>query len=455
MRKGRCVVAALVGCIFSSLLFIAVYLDPLGKRAMRQVADDFIATAELNSARRMVRSAHVPQILDLVTVTHGLCMSQALGRTGVRQTNSFLSLPFASWNQLFCEGRNDCSLCGVPCLSVPPISAFPCAIEVLSVQPPREVTCGDNTCAVSTSLHSTGADFDAVILYAPFLSNSVFESQAALDRILWPRERSRDQIWALTAMWESYSYYPAGADPRVLNAMNLTIGSDRKHLDKFIASYLPDWDAMLRPFSLADKLARAAVERRSNVTLIQSNCESKSGRETFLSELLQLMPVDSFGACLNTRDPTLAFNAQNFWAALESKHMLLYGYKFALTFENSYLHDYVTEKVFDAWESHVVPIYRGAPNIHDYAPGPHSFIHVTDDMSPAALMSLLVYLERNETAYLEYHAWRSAPRETILKLSPLAGTLRSQTGSSPVCVVCDALSDARLDFRQHNEHVAK
>ena len=378
---------------------------------------------------------------------HSGCLRHALDRrTSVPESiHSFVSLPF-NWNGLFCDGREDCSSCSegsIGCQSLPPAAALHCGKE----QPPHKIECGGNLCDVSTSLRENAAEADAFIMHHVFLSHATFAFPRQLDRLLRPPERLQKQLWAFVAMYESYEYYPAGADPRVLSAFNLTIGSDRKHLGAFIASYLPNWDAILRPYSLTDKLAQASVEgveRRGNVTLVQSNCKSKSGREHFLEELMRLTPVDSFGACLNNRDPGY-FNNSDFYHAMRSKHRLIYGYKFLLAFENSYLYDYVTEKIFDAWESHVVPVYRGAPNIADYAPGPKSFIHVTDDMTPTAVAELLTYLDKNDTAYNEYHAWRAAPRNKIVQFSPLGRTLSSQAaGGSPVCVVCNALYTQRL-----------
>jgi hypothetical protein len=85
-----------------------------------------------------------------------------------------------------------------------------------------------------------------------------------------------------------------------------------------------------------------------------------------------------------------------------------------------------------------VPIYRGAPNIADYAIGPHSFIHVDESMTPAKLGALLLYLDKNDTAYEEYHAWRNAPAETIKNESPL-GRLIAKSQQEPLCSLCAAV----------------
>lgn len=44
------------------------------------------------------------------------------------------------------------------------------------------------------------------------------------------------------------------------------------------------------------------------------------------------------------------------------------GYTFAITYENMELAGWINEKLFDAFLVGTVPIYRGAPDVHDYFP---------------------------------------------------------------------------------------
>ena len=62
----------------------------------------------------------------------------------------------------------------------------------------------------------------------------------------------------------------------------------------------------------------------------------------------------------------------------ESKINLYKQYKFVIAFENACATDYVTEKFFDPLIAGAVPIYLGAPNINEFAPGEHCFIHAND-----------------------------------------------------------------------------
>lgn len=288
---------------------------------------------------------------------------------------------------------------------------------------------------------------DGVIIYHIALSRGpVLQDPLVRHWLLSPPERAaRAQVWQLVATGESHVYYPAGADPLILGAFDITVGSDRAHHDRFTLSFFPDWDAMLRPVSLADKLAQPAFPRRSNITLIQSNCNARSGRDAFLRELLKLVPVDSFGKCHNNRDPGEYGMDRAGWAASQlNKHDLARGYKFVLAFENSIAYDYVTEKALDAWEAGAVPVYRGAPNIADYLPGDHSLVEVEDGMTPAELAARLRYLDSNDTAYMEYHAWRLQPPAAVRSTSPLGLLERMSNGTrSAQCVACAAVHERR------------
>lgn len=53
---------------------------------------------------------------------------------------------------------------------------------------------------------------------------------------------------------------------------------------------------------------------------------------------------------------------------VESKHETMSGYTFAITYENMELDGWINEKIFDAFHVGTVPVFRGAPDVHDYIP---------------------------------------------------------------------------------------
>ena len=89
--------------------------------------------------------------------------------------------------------------------------------------------------------------------------------------------------------------------------------------------------------------------------------------------------------------------------------MLQKDYKFYLAFENSNCKDYVTEKFFtNALHNGVVPIVMGA-SVEEYAAiaPPHSFLHVDQFDSPAALAEYLKLLDSDDDLYNKFFHWRT------------------------------------------------
>jgi hypothetical protein len=56
-----------------------------------------------------------------------------------------------------------------------------------------------------------------------------------------------------------------------------------------------------------------------------------------------------------------------------------------------------------------VPVYLGAPNIEEFAPGDHCYINVKDFSSPRALAKYLKELDRDDARYEEYLQWKKRP----------------------------------------------
>lgn len=87
-------------------------------------------------------------------------------------------------------------------------------------------------------------------------------------------------------------------------------------------------------------------------------------------------------------------------------------YKFYLAFENSiHCPDYISEKFWrNGFRSGAVPIVWGSSkrDVDKVAP-PNSYIHTDKFESPGQLVTYINYLNSNETAYMEYHAWRKIP----------------------------------------------
>jgi len=95
--------------------------------------------------------------------------------------------------------------------------------------------------------------------------------------------------------------------------------------------------------------------------------------------------------------------------SMESAFDTMSKYKFCLAFENSHhCKEYITEKLwYNSFYSGTIPIVWGVTK-EDYnrlAP-PNSFINYDDYNNPQELVDYLKYLDKNDTAYMEYFEWR-------------------------------------------------
>ncbi len=247
---------------------------------------------------------------------------------------------------------------------------------------------------------------DAVIFHIP-----------SLPRPLRLRKR-RGQRWVALSMESDVNY------PQLLHAkfmawfdytMTYRLDSD------FPAIYL-DPQVVVDLFKPAQpKTADAAA------VYIASNLDDRSGRTDYVREMMRHMPIDSYGRCLQNR--TLPDDRGR-----RTKLETIAGYRFTLAYENSISRDYVTEKFFDPLIAGSVPVYLGAPNIADFAPGDHCYIDATDFDGPRALASHLLELAHDDEAYRKYLAWKDQPpRDEFDRLVDL-------TRESVYCRLCRALT---------------
>jgi Glycosyltransferase family 10 (fucosyltransferase) C-term len=165
-----------------------------------------------------------------------------------------------------------------------------------------------------------------------------------------------------------------------------------------------------------------------------SSAYDRSGRVALLTELMRHLPVDSYGRI--GRNRLLQDDDGR-----RAKRCALSRYRFTLAFENAIDRDYVTEKFFDPLCVGSVPVYLGAPNIEEFAPGDHCFIDAASYDSPRALADHLIALAADADAYARYLQWKSEPlRPSFLEMieqvtSPtlcrLSRIVRERRGRSP------------------------
>jgi len=207
------------------------------------------------------------------------------------------------------------------------------------------------------------------------------------------------QIWVAWS-YESDRFYPQQCDPEYMRQFDLTM------------TYHWDSDIPVAYFDtgIRDDLFQPPIPKTADAPAVSfvSNVFDLCGRYNYLKELMQLLPVDSCG--LTLRNKELAEDKRR-----ETKLETIANYKFTLAFENSISRDYVTEKFFDPLIVGSVPVYRGAPNIEEFAPGDHCCIDAGKFKGPRELAEYLLFLAGNQTEYERYLAWKEKPfRQSFL-----------------------------------------
>lgn len=80
-------------------------------------------------------------------------------------------------------------------------------------------------------------------------------------------------------------------------------------------------------------------------------------------------------------------------------------YWFYLSFENSLCVDYVTEKLYNALEHHIVPVVFGGADYNRFMP-PGSYIDAQAFRTATELVEHLRYLMDNPAEYVRYFWWK-------------------------------------------------
>ncbi len=192
------------------------------------------------------------------------------------------------------------------------------------------------------------------------------------------------QVWVVETL-ESAANFPHFEDPEFMSLFDIEV-SYRQQADIW-TPYIPS--------DLASRYRNVTSGyRRKTCCAFVSSSWDKSGRRQYMRELMHHLKVDSFGRF-----------ARNKWILFDrgekTKLRLLKNYHFTLAFENSVAPDYVTEKFYQPLLTGTIPIYLGAPNIDEFAPGENCFINARDFKSPAQLAA---FIRQSDPS--EFHTWR-------------------------------------------------
>ncbi len=230
------------------------------------------------------------------------------------------------------------------------------------------------------------------------------------------------QLWVAWSI-ESDVNYPRLRDPAFMARFDLTM-TYRRDAD-VLWGYVPY-------YASADNLERALAlpprpkDAERPVAMLISSRTDRSGRRAYARELAHYVPVDSYGRFMqNRRLP------RDDWRP--TKLEVIARYPFTIAFENSIAEDYVTEKFYDPLVAGSVPIYLGAPNVADFAPGERCYLDVRDYRDPRALAEHLHALLADRVAYDELLAWKQRP------LRPAFRDFLDAQRTHPIVRLCQAV----------------
>eukprot|EP01138_Halocafeteria_seosinensis_P001553 gb/GECG01001591.1/.p1 GENE.gb/GECG01001591.1/~~gb/GECG01001591.1/.p1 ORF type:complete len:545 (+),score=95.60 gb/GECG01001591.1/:1-1635(+) len=125
----------------------------------------------------------------------------------------------------------------------------------------------------------------------------------------------------------------------------------------------------------------------------------------FLNRLFEL-GQDRIHSFIHRKNREMPVEAGGNPFQLENRLRFLSEYKFHLITEATLEENWVAPEWSQAFAAGTVPVYMGAPNIDEFAPGPKSFINARDFSSADELWDFLNHLNQNEEEYMQYHEWK-------------------------------------------------
>lgn len=232
---------------------------------------------------------------------------------------------------------------------------------------------------------------------------------------------------------------------------------DRLYVEQFIKSSNKD---NLTEFTLDLK----QKSKNTTIAWFVSHCFTNSKREDYVKELSKYINIDIFGKCSSKmkRDPC-------FRSRTKDCNIFLNKYKFRLAFENCLCDDYITEKFWNIYDYdrlfdvNLINIVRGAKDEQYRSVVPFKKFYINADWfeSPEKLANFLIYLNQNDTAYLEFFKWKTDLYKKLELNAKNSNLLRSNLikwhqgeeyiVKEPFCKLCEYLhNESYLNNHQNN-----
>ncbi|XP_054748150.1 alpha-(1,3)-fucosyltransferase 7-like [Lytechinus pictus] len=228
--------------------------------------------------------------------------------------------------------------------------------------------------------------------------------------------------------------------PLMLNYFDPQIDRIKYHIDM---TYFSDTDVHL-PYGryiFGEPTDRELINYAENKTdllvWVASNCKKTFWpRMDWVKSLEKLITFDTYGRCGRNIGCLPRMSTE---CARKRSH-----YKFILALENSQCDGYVTEKFWlNGVMNGIVPIvYGGTRAAYEHIAPPNSFIHIGDFSSQQELVNYLLKVDKNDSLYNEFFAWRRQGHIEIvypdLKPQSFCKVLPKLSESTPVKSVGDS-----------------
>jgi Glycosyltransferase family 10 (fucosyltransferase) C-term len=263
-------------------------------------------------------------------------------------------------------------------------------------------------CSISCTLENALiGDIDALLFH--HVDVNEFATFPARFSDGWP-------LWILTTAEPAVRHFYARGDALFSRVFNGTMSYSQRSsapIDYFYESGFAQgiFDGAKRLVPIDERIDGRAL-------WVASNCNSASGRERYVAELMQSYDVDSYGACMRNANFDEAVLAPESDATGDSQLMrLIARYKFYLAFENANCDDYVTEKFWRLLKLGVVPIVLPdsavARNRSLYAMNERSVLFADDFESPAALAERMRAIDNDDAEFERLIDYKRRGRDAV------------------------------------------
>ena len=140
------------------------------------------------------------------------------------------------------------------------------------------------------------------------------------------------------------------------------------------------------------------ANRTKAAALFLSNCEFK-WRTDYIKEIMKYIHVDSYGQCLHNVAKQQSRYSTGRNTVISTT---VQSYRMLITFENLIQEDYITEKIWTAYQGGAIPVYMGPPDIYNWVPGNHTFIDPRKFSGPKELAEYMKRVAEDDELF-KYH----------------------------------------------------